>query len=366
MFFNLTESLTKLMPFHDQPSFYDPHLSYEENYARGPFGIFTDKNPAPRPSDPPAESFLGIRLHKSFGIAAGPLLNSRYVIAALDWGYDIAVYKTVRSRAQASLPFPNVLDVDIAGDLRPGDVVRAASGDRPVHSITNSFGVPSAGPEVWQPDMARAAKAAREGQLVIGSFQGTGKREEQIRDYALTAGLVAETGVPVIEANLSCPNEDTADLLCFAVDKVAAVVDGIKRAVPDKPLLLKLAYFSDHAQLERLVRAVGDRIEGFAAINTLPARVVDSSGRPALGDREVSGVCGQAIRWAGFDMTRRLLDLRERLRLGYAVAAGGGVLTPADYAAYRRLGADAVMTATGAMLDPLLAMKIREAALNQG
>jgi dihydroorotate dehydrogenase len=348
------------MPFHDQPSFYDSALSYEENYARGPFGVFADKNPAPRPSAPPAESFLGIKLHKCFGIAAGPLLNSRHVIAALDWGYDIAVYKTVRSRAQASLPFPNVLDVDIAGELRPGDTVQVAGGDRPIRSITNSFGVPSAEPEVWQPDMARAAEAAREGQLVIGSFQGTGKGEDQIRDYAATAGLVAETGVPVIEANLSCPNEDTADLLCFVVDKVAAIVDGIKRAAPDKPLLLKLAYFSDHSLLEKLVRAVGGRIEGFAAINTLPARVLDSSGRPALGNREISGVCGQAIRWAGFDMARRLLDLRQRLRLGYAVAAGGGVLTPADYEAYRRLAADAVTTATGAMLDPLLAMKIDE------
>lgn len=349
------------MSFPVQAFFYDPSLSYEENYAQGPFGIFATKNPAPQPTTPPAESFLGIKIHEPFGIAAGPLLNSKFVIAALDWGYDIAVYKTVRSRAQASLPFPNVLNIDVAGDLRPGDTVRVAGHGRPVHSITNSFGVPSAEPKVWQPDMALATRAAREGQMVIGSFQGTGKGEDQVRDYALTARLVAETGVPVIEANLSCPNEDTADLVCFAVDKVAAIVDGIQHAVSDKPLLLKLAYFSDHALLEKLVRAVGDRVSGLSAINTLQARVLDSVNRPALGNREVSGICGQAIRWAGFDMTRRLCDLRQRLRMNFAVAAGGGVLTPVDYETYRQFSADAVMTATGAMLDPLLARKIKDA-----
>jgi dihydroorotate dehydrogenase len=344
-----------------QAFFYDPSLSYEENYAQGPFGIFATKNPAAPPAVPPAESFLGIKVHEPFGIAAGPLLNSKFVIAALDWGYDVVVYKTVRSRAQASLPFPNVLDVDVAGDLRPGDTVRVADHGRLTHSITNSFGVPSAEPKVWQPDMALAARAAREGQVVIGSFQGTGRGEDQIRDYALTARLVSETGVPVIEANLSCPNEDTLDLVCFVVDKVAAIVDGIRRAVPDKPLLLKLAYFSDHALLERLVRAVGDRISGLSAINTLPARVLDSAGRLALGDREISGICGQAIRWAGFDMTRRLRDLRQQLCMDFAVVAGGGVLSPVDYETYRQFSADAVMTATGAMLDPLLARKIKDA-----
>jgi dihydroorotate dehydrogenase len=338
--------------------FYDPMLSYEDNYQKGPFGLFATKNPSPRTVQPTRELF-GQAIATPFGIPAGPLLNSKYVTAALDWGYDIAVYKTVRSRAQDSLPFPNVLGVDVDGNLQPNDTVRARkTGD--FDTIPNSFGVPSFDPKIWQPDMAQAAESAGTGQIVIGSFQGTGRDDEQIADYAVTATLVAETGVPVIEANLSCPNEGTSHLLCFAIDKVASIVDGIKKAVPNKSLILKLAYFADPAELAKLVQTVGPKVQGFAAINTLPARVINDLNQPALGgeNRTISGICGRAIRWAGLDMVQRLIELRASLGLDFAVIASGGVVTAKDYEAYRELGADAVMSATGAMLDPQLACEI--------
>ena len=84
------------MENHNHP-FYNPRLSYEENYQKGPFGDFTQK-PEISIVNQPSVHFLGNKINLPFGIPAGPLLNGKYVKAALDWGYDLCVYKTVRTK----------------------------------------------------------------------------------------------------------------------------------------------------------------------------------------------------------------------------------------------------------------------------
>ncbi len=81
----------------------------------------------PMPPEPPARvppaSFLGQPVNLPFGIPAGPLLNSRFTTAAFHMGFDLATYKTVRSRAWGCNPFPNVLAVhpkSADGSLTPG------------------------------------------------------------------------------------------------------------------------------------------------------------------------------------------------------------------------------------------------------
>ncbi|MDR2710129.1 MAG: tRNA-dihydrouridine synthase, partial [Burkholderiales bacterium] len=338
-------------------------LSYEENYARGPFGLFATA-PADVDLREPRECFLGIPVHSTFGIPAGPLLNSCFVAAAFAHGFDLCVYKTVRSRAYPCHPFPNTLAVEYDDDLTPGQTLTAhvcAENESP-RSITNSFGVPSQSPEVWQADMVAAIRSAKRGQVLIGSFQGSGEGVAQIADYARAARLVAETGAPVLEANLSCPNEGKKGLLCFDHEKVSAIVDAIRKEVNDRPLLLKLAYFEDTSVLQALVRAVGEKIEGFCAINTLPAHVVDANGQQALPGkgRDISGICGTVIRWAGLQMAQKLAALRAENKLHFAIVSNGGVLTPADVDAYVQAGADAVMSATGAMWNPQLAQQLKK------
>lgn len=345
--------------------FYDPARSYEENFKDGPFGAFLDP-PVAQPTGEPQHKFLGHRVYEPFGIPAGPLLNGRFVKSALDAGFDLPVYKTVRTRRYASHPWPNVLAVKVDGDLSIDHKSLIGSDDysQPL-SITNSFGVPSQDPDVWQPDLADAVAYARKGQMVIGSYQGTksetGSVEAYIADFVLGARLLKETGVQAIEVNLSCPNEGTAALLCFDVSRVARIVDSIKSEIGDLPLVIKLAYFRDEHMLEELLRAVGNSIAGTSSINTISTEVVDADGKQALpGEGRLrSGVCGHAIKWAGLEMTRRLVDMRKRLGQSFAVIGVGGVCSAADYADYRAAGADAVMSATGAMWNPNLAREIK-------
>ncbi len=350
--------------------FYDPDLSYESNYEQGPFGLFaTAPAPAVQEHDGRRERFLGKDVHVPFGIPAGPLLNGRFVKAALDHGFDLPVYKTVRTRRWSSHAWPNVLAVHAQGDLHPTTNRLQGHTDYGAEelSITNSFGVPSFDPEVWQPDLAEAVAHARPGQVVIGSFQGTlpehGGAAEYIADFALGARLIRETGVAITEVNLSCPNEGTAHLLCFDTERAKAVVEAIKAELGRVKLIAKVAYFAEDEALRKLLVAIGPTIDGIAAINTIPAEVVNEHGEQALpGEGRLrSGVCGRGIRWAGLSMTERLLRLRTELQQRFAVVGVGGVSSAKDYQAYRAVGADAVMSATGAMWNPRLAEEIRAA-----
>lgn len=351
--------------------FYDPELSYEENYRQGPFGLFaqTPRHPVETSHAGHSATFLGQQIDLPFGIPAGPLLNGRFVKAALDYGFDLPVYKTVRSRRWASHSWPNVLAVDANGDLHPTtNRLRAHRNySDGALSITNSFGVPSFDPDEWQPDLADAVQHARPGQMVIGSFQGTqpetGGHAAYIADFAHCARLVRETGVKATEVNLSCPNEGTAHLLCFDTARSTAVLEAIRAELGGCKLIAKVAFFAERESLKRLLQGIGPLVDGIAAINTIPAEVVDHEGQQALpGEGRLrSGVCGSGIRWAGLHMVERLRELREELGQHYSIVGVGGVTRPSDYALYRIAGADTVMSATGAMWNPLLAEQIKQA-----
>ena len=398
--------------------FYDVTLSYEDNYAHGPFGAFhqalrvdgreersdagalaqTDSVASAAASASaesavaavPMTDFLGAKVNLPFGIPAGPLLNERFTTAAFRMGFDLATYKTVRSRAWACNPFPNVLAVhpkSADGSLTPGSVeldegvLADTHYDMPI-SISNSFGVPSRDPDEWQPDMRRAIAAAGPGQLLIPSFQGSRvagmSTDEYIADHVTTARLVAETGARLMVMNTSCPNEGHNRLLCHDSALVGRITEAVKGEIGDTPLAVKLAYIPptevedewgvsrrivDDSALETMVRLTAGRgtVQAFSAINTISARLVDANGRQALpGEgRDRSGVCGRAIRSAGLDMVSRLAAIRERLGLDYTIIGLGGVVAPEDYQAYRAAGADAVMSATGAMWDASLAQRIK-------
>ncbi len=370
--------------------FYNPHLNYQENYERGPFGLFAaEPQPLTRPPGPgddmpggvTPEAFLGAPLQVPFGIPAGPLLNAAYVAAAFRWGYHFCHYKTVRSRPWPAHAFPNVLQVTAdaltdEGTAAPPLQARpfAAGGGRVSLaelgrlSITNSFGMPAQPVAVWQADVARARAAAGPGQLLAVSVVGTVDPGDGpaafAADFAHTAALAAAAGAPVIEANLSCPNVGGHGLLCHDIAGAAAVCAAIKDRVPDRPLLVKLGSYpttpAGDAALAALVVALAPYVAGFAAINAVPYPVLDAAGAQALpgAGRLRAGICGAAIRGMGLAVVGRLAALRAATGGRWGIIGVGGVTQPSDYHAYRRAGADVVQAAAGPMWHPRLALDI--------
>jgi dihydroorotate dehydrogenase (NAD+) catalytic subunit len=353
--------------------FYDPSKSYEENFTDGPFGIFETSYEVKTDGEPKYD-FFGLKVYSPFGIPAGPLINSNFCKAAFLKGYDICVYKTVRSGIFPCHPFPNVLSVKVDGDLtleKASQKLVADNNYTEPLSITNSFGVPSKDHLVWQEDVKKAMASAREGQVLVLSFMGTVKEnqtaQEFIEDWRLAAKYAKETGAKVFEANLSCPNIGNEGLVCYDLEMTRNVCKAIREELGDSSLILKVGYYKDEEALRKLAEIANEYAQGISSINTIAAEIVDKNGNQALPgkNRARSGICGHAIKWAGIDMVEKLKKIRIALGYSYIIIGVGGVMSVDDFKEYEKHGADIVMSATGAMWNPYLARDIKHEVLKQ-
>ncbi len=344
-----------------QPT-YDVHRSYDDNYAAGP--RFDLPLPPPRTGKPEA-TFLGHPVHAPLGVPAGPLLNSDWIRLYARLGFDVLVYKTARTQAVPCHPHPNCLYLDLDRPLTEANqgAVVTARGDQqtiPDHiSITNSFGMPSRAPAEWQADLATALDAVGEGQVVVASVVGSAATGDLVADFGRAAAMAAEVRPHAIEINLSCPNVAAGEGVLFHdPEQAGRVAKRCWSEVGSTPLVIKIGYLDAPSMLEALMAACGPFIQGVAAINTIPMAVRNPDGRPALGpERLTSGVCGEAIRELALTQTRRLVEIRTRLGMAWSIIGVGGITTPEDVDTYLTAGADAAMSATGAMWNPLLAQE---------
>ena len=351
---------------------YDPTKTFEDNFDNGPFPVEQNTETYKNTGEPQF-SFLGKKVFSPFGIPAGPLLNSQHVKFSFDRGFDVICYKTQRSTKFDCNEFPNVLYLDIEGDLTLEKASKPQLGlkqtTKPANkiSITNSFGNPSKGPGFWVDDLKKAITYQGKGQLLIISVVGTIQEgftpDEYYDDFAHTAELAATTGVEAIELNLSCPNVATEGVLCYSHDAVVSICKKTKARVGKIPLVAKFGYFSAGQQklLEQIITDITPYISAISSINTISAPIVDEKGEQALPgpNRLNSGVCGSGVRWAGLDMVTRLNELRKNKGLDYEIIGVGGVMSSKDFAEYRKAGADLVQSATGAMWNPKLAQEIK-------
>lgn len=353
--------------------FYDIYKSYEENFKLGPYGLKKLKKPIFK-KNKTKYTFLGFPVNSSFGIPAGPLLNSKFVKSAFDFGFSVVHYKTQRSVPFLCNAYPNILFVDINGKLTLKKAetplcIKKNVGKNPTnYNITNSFGNPSKGPKYWINDMNNALKYAKNGQIMIASVVGTIQKgftdKDYYNDFAKSASLAKETGAKIIELNLSCPNVANEGILCYSANAVEDICRITKKRIKNTKLLIKIGYFSEDQEklLETIVKSILPFIDGIAAINTISAPIVDENGKQALPglNRLISGVCGATIRWAGLDMVKRLAKIRKKLKENFVIIGVGGVMTPKDYFDYRKAGSDLVQSATGAMWNPYLAYEIHK------
>ncbi len=348
--------------------FYDPEKSYDENFASGPYGAFADGEVFENVGEPTYD-FLGVKVYSPFGIPAGPLLNSNFCRGAFEKGFDICVYKTVRSGVFPCHPFPNVLSVKIDGDLtyeKAQNPLVADAEYAPPISITNSFGVPSKEVSVWQEDVKKAISFARKGQVLVLSFMGTVREnqtaDEFVADYALAAKKAIETGALILETNLSCPNIGNEGLVCYNLDMTERVCAAIRQEIGEAPLILKVGYYKDDADIKKLALIAEKYAQAVSCINTIQAEIVDHDGKQALpgNNRSRSGVCGTGIRWAGIETVERLKKARTETGGNFKIIGVGGVMNAEDFKMYMDAGADAVMSATGAMWDPYLAQEVKK------
>jgi len=303
------------------------------------------------------------RVDSQMGIAAGPLPNSRWVEAYARLGYGLLTYTTVRTSPRAAFVHPNLVycrldDPAVAEHaprkLDPGAVTWAVS-----------FGLPSADPDEWRGDVMRAKSKLRAGQILIVSVVGTpvpdGGDEQLADDYALCARWAAEAGADVIEVHLSCPSTtgEHPQMIFENLALSALIVDRVRRAVGQRPVIAKLGATRSPRALHELASRLAPRLDGFVLVNGVQRRILKPDESPAFpGEhRAVGGVVGAAVFEHCFVQVEELLAWRKAGAWNRAVLAVGGLTTVARARAALAAGADAAMVATAALVDPLIAAR---------
>ena len=354
-----------------KPVFYDPAKLYDDNFNNGPFNV---KNIDIVKNDKdPKYSFVGHKVNSPFGIAAGILLNSNHVKHAFDMGFDVICYKTQRSTTFPCNEYPNVVYLDVKGDLTLEKASKPLVGHKTTSSplseltVTNSFAMPSKGPDFWVDDLKKALSYQGKGQLLIMSVVGTIQKgfteEDYFNDFAKTAKLAVDNGAKVIEVNLSCPNVASEGVLCYTKDSVIEICKRTKKAIGNVPLIAKLGFFSKEQQenLKSTMVEASVYLSAVSVINTIAAPIVDKYGNQLLPGkgRLKSGVCGKGIKWAGLDMVERIDRIRKEQGLDLEIIGVGGVMDAKDFKDYREKGADLVQSATAAMWNDNLAIEVK-------
>ncbi|KAK5577766.1 hypothetical protein RB653_002714 [Dictyostelium firmibasis] len=358
---------------------YDINKSWEDNLENGPFVDGFKKIERTNNKDSSKYiDFLGQKLASPIGVPAGPLLNSQWVKFALEAGFDLPTYKTIRSHEHFGHPVPNVMYLDLENNENDRDVKQFSKSDSGsiLHAtqkipttmdqlaITNSFGMPSMGKEYLYKDIALAHSYLGDGQSMIVSITGTASSAHDfLQDFVDTVRIACDAGAKIVEVNYSCPNVVTGEgQIYHNPDAVYEISSTLVKELSSKniPLIIKVGVMDDLEKMERLFQqAERAGVAAIAGINTLSMKVTDKvTGEPSLGaSRLTSGVCGAPIRSAALDWVSTASSIIKKQNSKLKLLGCGGIVKPEHFDDFLNSGADIAMSATGLMWDPYIAMK---------
>jgi dihydroorotate dehydrogenase len=306
---------------------------------------------------------FGRPLNSTLGIAAGPLLNSKWVEAYARLGFDVLTYATVRSSFQPAYALPNIRHVD--NREQAAVVSRPANGNGA--TIAVSLGEPSMEPDVWRKDLRRARERIGPGQVLIASVIGTHRAdadaEALIADYAQCAGWAAEAGVNAIEVHLATPDPFVEQLqMIFENVPLAARILHRTRTTVDVPVLARLGPFKTPRVLHETATRLAPWAHGYVLVHGINRKVFDEKGSPAFegAGRERADVVGAQTFAVASRQVAEMLAWRKAGAWDRAILAVGGISTVERALDVLREGADAALVATAALFDPLLAVRFRQ------
>lgn len=344
---------------------YDPAKSYQWNYANAPAPHSTpdlDFGTAPFGGQR-AWDFCGLPVASPLGIAAGPLLNGRWVVHYAHLGFDVLTYKTVRSKLRTCYEMPNLQPIR-QKNVKAMQVVDASP--EPESSWAISFGMPSQDPNDWRDDIKWTRENLPPEKVLSVSVVASAEANWSLRrvadDYATCALWAAESGGDCIELNLSCPNVSSVDGQLYQEPESARqVVDQVRDAVADKPLIIKIGFMESRQRVTELLRALDGKIDAISMTNCLACHVKTAQG--VMFDGQMRGIGGAAIRAESVKQTQMFAEVIEETKSSIRLIGVGGISTPEHVSEYLAAGSHAVHIATAAMLNPNLAFDLKQSGL---
>ncbi|MCH2132910.1 MAG: dihydroorotate dehydrogenase [Phycisphaerales bacterium] len=191
------------------------------------------------------------------------------------------------------------------------------------------------------------------GPAFIGSMAG-----HTVEDYVTVAqAFNAVPALPLVEANLSCPNTSTGRQFTDDPELMKEAVSAIKSVLPDTPLIVKVPLEMTPG-FPIAMAAVEAGADALTMINTVPAMAIDVESRCARLSNTTGGLSGPAVHHLAVRMIAGVrAELGEANRV--PIIGLGGVLRWQDAAELVLAGASAVGLATALFVDPRLATRIQ-------
>ncbi len=188
-----------------------------------------------------------------------------------------------------------------------------------------------------------------QGTAVIANVAGSSEE-----DYCETVSLLSDTGVDMIELNISCPNVKEGGVAfgtsCQSVESITKAV----RRCCKKPLMVKLSpNVADIAEIAAAAEAAG--ADALSLINTLTGMRIDLKTRRPVLHNNTGGLSGPAV----FPVAVRMVCQAAR-RVKIPVVGMGGISSWEDAAEMLLAGACAVQVGTAVFADPYAPVKIIE------
>jgi dihydroorotate dehydrogenase (NAD+) catalytic subunit len=207
--------------------------------------------------------------------------------------------------------------------------------------MLNAIGLANVGVEAFLADKLPALRGC--GTAVIANVFG----ETQDEYVAVARRLNGASGLDAIELNLSCPNTEKGGL-AFGVSPpvIREVVEAVRRAAPDLPLIVKLTpNISDVAVAATAAKEGGADI--LSLVNTFLGMAIDLKTRRPVLENVVGGLSGPAIKPLALYMVHRV-----RSTVDLPIMGMGGISNVRDALEFIVAGSAAVQVGTLNFVDP--------------
>ena len=176
-----------------------------------------------------------------------------------------------------------------------------------------------------------------------------------VEECAEAAGMLAGSGVDIIELNISCPNVKEGGIVFGTEPKMAEEITlAVKKRAGNTPLSVKLS--PNVTDIAKIARAVHDGgADAISMINTLIGMRIDIKTRRPILKNNTGGLSGGAIKPVAVRMIWQVSQA-----VGLPIIGMGGVLSGEDAAELMIAGASAVAVGTAAFDNPRAVIKIRD------
>lgn len=269
---------------------------------------------------------------------AGLVLKNPVMSASGTFGYGQEFAEFVHPRELGAVVTKGVSLKPRAGNPPPR-IVETAAG------MLNAIGLENVGVENFL-ERKLPWLLQRDAVVVVNVYGQTAE------EYALVAQALDQSGVAMLELNISCPNV-AAGGLAFGVDPEATfnVVRGVVQSTR-LPVMVKLTPMVSDI-LETAQAAIEAGAKALSLINTLPAMAVDlDTRRPKLANI-IGGLSGPAIK----PVALRLVWMVARA-VTVPVVGVGGIMNARDALEFILAGAAAVQIGTANFVNPKITSDI--------